>query len=86
MPDPTPAPTNGNGTAAAVAKRTQAGVWALALSLGACVLIQGALGALIIFHPPQDWNLMNKAFDHLGQLDILLAGGLLGQGFHRLPG
>jgi hypothetical protein len=49
----------------------------VALILSLCVVIQGALGGIVVFYPPQDWNLLNSIVQALKELSFMIAGGWL---------
>jgi hypothetical protein len=75
MPDPTE-PTNGNG--ALPARREFQFLVGGALAI--CLALQGILMTRLMTGNPPDasWDLIKTMMSHLGQLDLLLVGGLLG--------
>jgi len=75
--DPTstvpPEPANG-------VKATREFQYLVGGALGACLLLQGILmWKLLTAQPPDSsWDLIKSLMQHLGQVDLLLIGGLLG--------
>jgi hypothetical protein len=63
---------NGNGE-----RKYRTAIYALSVTLLTGIVLEGGLGIALLWHPPADWAVVNRLLEHWGQLNLMIAGGLL---------